>query len=152
MPIGFEVTVAGDYTISRELDYIDSSFEILLEDTLLNTMTDMRTLDYTFNMTSPTEDNSRFIMHYNYNAALGTDDIVYKEKNIKATFLNDELLTSIYLDNLPNSLQIFDMTGREVLNTNFSDRVVTRNLSSGIYIVKYSFENKKHVSKKVIKK
>ena len=87
VPIGFQVITAGDYTISNVSDYIDTSFEILLEDTLLNTMTDLRTLDYTFNVASPTEDNSRFIMHYNYNSTLGVDENEITSNNISSFFL-----------------------------------------------------------------
>lgn len=152
VPLGFEVTSAGDFTISRELDYIDPLFEILLEDTLLNTITDMRLFDYTFNVTGPTEDNSRFIIHYNYNEALGTEDFNPLTKNISVTFINNELLTTVYKEKLPVSVQLFDITGREILKTIFSQSISTRNLSSGIYVVKYNFEDSRYVSKKVIKK
>lgn len=152
VPLGFEVTMSGEYTIWRYEDYIDPDFDIILEDTELNIMTDMRTSDYTFNMTSPAEVNDRFIMHYNYNPTLGIeDDSGVVSKNITAVFSGNELLTKVIQEDQPSGIQIFDLTGREIVNTGFDERIMTRNLSSGIYIVKYNFESKPGVSKKVIK-
>ena len=53
---------------------------------------------------------------------------------------------------LPNTIQLFDITGKEILNTNYKERMVTTNLSSGIYIAKYSFQDSRTITKKVIKK
>ena len=153
VPIGFEVTSAGDYTISIELDYIDSSsFEILLEDTLLNSITDLRTSDYTFNVASPTEDNSRFILHYNYNETLNSEEFVGEPNSIKSFFFNDELITNRSEGLSLLSLQLYDIAGKEILTVNYEDRIYINNLSSGIYIVKYLSENKKIVSRKIIKR
>lgn len=151
--LGYQVTTAGDFTFSRVLDYIDSSFEIMLEDTLLNTMTDMRTSDYTFSVTVPTEDNTRFILHYNYNETLSTDEeFVDESNNINSFFLNDELITKVNIDELPLTIRLFDITGREIINRTFKESVLTRNLTSGIYIVSYTLKGGKINTNKVVKK
>ncbi len=151
VPLGYQVTTAGEYWFSRVLDYIDSNFEIMLEDTLESTMTDLRTSDYNFTVTSPTEDNSRFILHYNYNETLSADEYVEESKNIISLFFNDELITKVNNINEPLSIQLFDITGREMINSSFSETLQTTSLSSGVYIVKYSMNNSKAITKKVIK-
>lgn len=153
VPLGYQVTTAGDYTFSMILEYIDTNFEILLEDTLENTMTDLRVSDYMFIVSEPTEDNNRFILHYNYDETLSTDEFVDESSSgINSFFLNDELITNVEKDlSSPISIQLFDITGKEILNINYENRIQLRNLSSGIYIVNYMFGNSKTVSKKVIK-
>jgi len=152
VPLGFQVTTAGDYTISRVLDYINTDFDILLEDTLLNTYTDLRTSDYTFNLTGPTEDNSRFIMHYNYSGTLGVDDGVVDSNQIQAFFNDTNLVTRSSNAIEINRIQLYDMTSKELINTSFRQSLATGNLSTGIYIVQYSLTDSRSISKKVIKK
>ena len=152
VPLGFEVSTAGDYTISRVLDYINTDFDITLEDTLLNTFTDLRTSDYTFNVTGSIEDNSRFIMHYNYTSTLGVDNDVVDSNQIH-TFFNDNHLVSESHSNIEiDRIQLYDMTGKELINTSFKQSLATGNLSTGIYIVQYSLTDSRSISKKVIKK
>lgn len=152
VPLGFEVLTAGNYTISRVLDFIDPAFEIMLEDTQEGIMTDLRTSDYTFNIPNPIEDNSRFILHYNYNETLGSDDFEIDTIKINSIF-KDEILYSISDNNItPKTIQIFDMSGREIMNTGYHEALTTRNLSTGIYIVKYSLSDSSVITNKVIKK
>ncbi len=151
VPLGFQVTTAGDYTISRVLDYIPTDFEIFLEDTLLNTMTDLRTSDYTFNISSPVEDNNRFIMHYNYSSTLGVNDLVDESNQIRAFFRDNNLVTTTSIGKQIETIQLFDLTGKELLSSTFNETLNTRHLSSGIYIVKYSLQDSGSLTKKVIK-
>ncbi len=153
VPLGFQVTTSGDYTISRVLDYIDTDFEILLEDTLLNTMTDLRTSDYTFNIPGPVENNGRFILHYNYSSTLGTDDFILDSKQIHSFFQDNNLITTTTSNDVEISrMQLYDVTGKELINASFQQSLNTNNLSTGIYIVKYSLTDFRIISKKVIKK
>ncbi len=149
--LGFEVTTAGDFTISRVLDYISTDFEILLEDTLLNTMTDLRTSDYTFNVSGPTEDNSRFIMHYNYSSTLGVNDLIDESKQIRSFFQGSNLITTTSIDSEIENIQLFDIRGKELMRSSFDETLNTRNLSSGMYIVKYSLLDSRIITKKVVK-
>jgi hypothetical protein len=152
VPLGFQVTTAGNYTISRVLDYIPSEFEILLEDTLENTMTNMRTGDYTFNVSSPTEDNSRFILHYNYGSTLSTNDLVDGSKQVRSYLQGNTLKTRANLDQEIETIQLYDITGKELMRSSYRENLNVRSLSSGIYIVNYSLDDSRIISKKVIKK
>ncbi|NNC50242.1 MAG: T9SS type A sorting domain-containing protein [Flaviramulus sp.] len=152
IPLGFEVANSGNYTLSVALEYIDSNFDILLEDKLLNVITDLRTSDYTFDVPNPIEDNSRFVLHYSYNQSLSTEDQVEAVKGVNPFFVNDQLVTKIKNAKLPSTIQLFDITGREIIKTIFNESLQTNSLTTGIYVVKYGFENASSVSKKVIKK
>ncbi len=151
IPLGFEVTSAGDYTIHIVLEYIDPMFEILLEDKLLNVTTDLRQTDYTFNVPTPIEDHDRFVLHYDYNASLETNDLESNINEIHTYFVGDHLVTnSGNLD--PKSIQLFDVVGKEVINVRYNKKLSTKGIGNGLYVVKYSYENSKSLTKKVIKR
>ena len=152
IPLGFEVTSAGDYTIHIVLEYIDPMFEILLEDKLLDITTNLRQSDYTFNIPNPIEDHNRFILHYDYSAQLDINNSEIDENNVHTYFLNDQLMTNVSNELKPSKIQLFDVLGKEVLNVNFKKKVSTINIEPGIYIIKYNFDDAKTVSKKVIKR
>ncbi len=149
--LGFEVINPGDYTISMVLDYVDPAFDIILEDALLTTMTDLRTGDYTFNVASPVEDNSRFILHYNYNSVLSSEEFSDDVNYISSFFYNNQLVTKVNSDTLPNEIQVFDIAGKQILKSNFKEILNVPKISSGIYIIKYSLQDSTVISKKVIK-
>ena len=151
VPLGFQVTTGGDYTISKVLEYIDPAFEILLEDTLENTMTDLKALDYTFNVSGATEDNARFILHYIYSETLSSKDFIEDSDNLSSFFSGNQLITNIKNDELPIVIQLFDISGKEILNSSFSKTIQTQKLSSGLYIVKYSFQKSTVITKKIFK-
>jgi hypothetical protein len=150
--LGYQVTASGDYTILKVLDYIDPNFDIVLEDTMLGVMTDLRSGDYTFNVPSPIEDNERFILHYNYRGALSTEDAIQNSNNISAYFLDDLLISKTENNIVPDKVQLYDISGKDILNVNFKENIFLPKLSSGIYLVKYSFENSSTITKKVIKR
>lgn len=150
--LGFEVVNPGDYTILKVLDYIDPTFDILLEDTLLTTMTDLRTGDYTFNVPSAIEDNSRFILHYNYNSVLSSEEFSDDSNYINSFFSNNHLVTKVNTNSPPREIQVFDIAGKQILKSNFKEILNVPEISSGIYIIKYSLQDSSIISKKVIKR
>ena len=150
--LGFKVINPGDYTIIKFLDYVDPTFDILLEDTFLSTMTNLRTGDYTFNVASPIEDNSRFILHYNYSSVLSSEEFLDDSNYINSFFSNNQLVTKVNSDSLPREIQIFDLAGKQILKSNFKEILNVPKISSGIYIIKYSLPDSSTISKKVIKR
>ena len=150
--LGFEVINPGDYTILKVLDYVDPTFDIILEDTLLSAMTDLRTGDYTFNVASPIEDNSRFILHYNYNSVLSSEGFLDDSNYINSFFSNSQLVSKVNADSLPIEIQVFDLAGKQILKSYFKEILNVPKISSGIYIIKYSLPDSSTISKKVIKR
>ena len=115
-------------------------------------MTDMRNSDYTFNVSSPTEDNSRFIMHYNYGSTLSVNGPEDDSKQVRSYFRGNTLITKANLDNRIKTVQLFDITGKELLRSSFTENLNVRGLTSGIYVINYSLADSRIISKKVIKK
>lgn len=154
IPLGFQVTKSGNYTISIDQEFIDSSFDIYLEDKLENSFTDLRAIDYTFSLTNPTEENNRFSLHYSSITLNVGEAESYKSNTIRAYFLNNKLVTNINNDSLvePIKIELFDITGKKILNIDYNKTIFTgKSLSSGIYIVNYVFEDLSKVSKKLFK-
>ncbi len=152
VPLGYQVVSAGDYTISIVLELIDANFEIILEDTLENTMTNLRLSDYTFTVSSPTEDNSRFMFHYNYSQTLSSNEFIKDSVEVNSYFNNDELVSVLDKKLDPISVSLYDISGKEIFNKEYNNSIMTSNLSSGIYLVKYTLENSNPISKKLIKR
>jgi len=152
VPLGFEVTTAGTYTISISQEHIDSNFDIILDDTQENVQTNLRLSGYTFNLASPTEANDRFILRYIYNVALGVDDTLVDSENVKTFFKNNTLVSLIEGSMLPERVELFDITGKKIVNSIYKERLNINNLSSGLYLVKYSFTDANSLTRKVLKR
>jgi len=152
IPLGIKTSTAGNYTISIEEEFIDSEYLIKLEDTQTSTITDLRVSDYTFSITSTTEENSRFIVHYEYNSTLGIDDII-DENDFKVYFNNDDLNLNIKRGQpLPEYVSVYDLNGKLLLSQTYTPVINTNNLASGIYVIRLNFDGLGVVSRSVIKK
>jgi len=66
IPLGFNASEAGDYSFNIEQEFIDPNFNIILEDTELNTFTDLRLGDYNFTTTEASSSDTRFRLNFNY--------------------------------------------------------------------------------------
>ncbi len=149
--LGIEVTSAGSYTISIDQEYIDTNFDIILDDMELGIQTDLRVFDYTFNLPSATVNNERFILRYNFRNTLGLEDQSIDENQLKVYFDNDLLLTLTKSDNKPSFMSMYDLNGNLILLQDFSKKVITKNLNPGLYIVTYTFKDSQKIVKKVLK-
>ena len=146
IPIGFKVTAAGDYTISIDNEFINSNYLILLEDTQLNSMTDLRLGDYTFNMTTTTEDNSRFILHFNYDASLSDIEVDTPSNSIYTYFDNENLVIRNNTNYPISLLQLHSIKGDMILSkTDNINQIEMSELTSGIYLLRVSYNNKSKI-------
>ncbi len=151
IPLGFQITNAGSYTIHIVLEYIDPNFAIVLEDKTLEVFTDLRQSGYTFNVSNPVEDHNRFVLHYNYGQTLGINDLRELTDSIKCIITSREIVSKVSKVN-PLTISVYDVIGKEILNSDFKERIPIHNIDSRIFIVKYVFENSKTVTKKVVKR
>ena len=152
VPLGIEVVAAGTYTFSIFQEYISTDFDIILDDTQENIQTNLRLSDYSFVLASPAEINDRFILRYNYNQTLSIDDINIPSEQIRTFFEGNDLVSFTSSSNKPASLDIFDINGKKISSSKFTERVNTNSISTGLYLVKYYFENSSSLTKKVIKR
>ncbi|MBT8287122.1 MAG: hypothetical protein KJO00_03825 [Bacteroidia bacterium] len=150
--LGFEVKTAGTYSISIDQEFIDSNFDIILDDLELDVQTDLRLTDYTFNMQGAAENNGRFVLHYSPKETLGLGEATISKKEIKVYFESDRLITILKTQNVPGYITVHDIKGNLKLSQYFEEKIITSNLYSGLYLVTYDFKNGQSLIKKVIKK
>ena len=156
VPLGFRTTINGDFTIN--IDQVDGSLvnqAVFIEDKLTNTITDLKSGNYTFNTVAGTFDD-RFVLKYT-NKTLSLDTID-KEDGILA-FYSNNYKTLIIKNNLAeatvNSVALFNMLGQKIENWDVREseqtdvQIPIKNMSSGIYVVKIK-TTKGESSKKII--
>lgn len=156
IPLGFEAKVAGNYSISRVQDFLDKEYDIILEDKLNNVLTNLRIKDYNFSLSTAVVDNSRFLLHIGYNSKTATNDDEYDTFNFEASkitaYFNANTLNTV--SNLANTaisgIKLYDATGKLIVNTKYANTLSVQ-VSSGVYLVKYTLANGGVVSKKLVK-
>jgi hypothetical protein len=102
-------------------------------------------------LASPTEDNTRFILRYNYNVVLGIDGQAIDTSSIKTFFDGNTLVSRTENLDLPTRIEIHDLTGKKIASSPYKERLNNNDLSTGIYLVEFSFENGSTLTKKVLK-
>jgi hypothetical protein len=153
--LGFRTTINGDFTINiDQTDGLLASQAVFIEDKLTNTITNLKSGNYTFN-TVPGTFNERFVLKYT-NKTLGLDAtekedgiMVFYSKNYKTLIIKNNT------DSVVNSVTLFSMTGQNIENWNVNDgeqsniEIPIKNINSGVYIVKVK-TSKGESSKKII--
>ncbi len=147
--LGGEVTGAADYTLSIDQEFINTDFDIILEDTDQSTMTDLRAGNYTFNLASAQEFNSRFIVHFNYNQVLGIDDVGDGAIELKA-LIEDNVLHTVTNKEGASEITLYDLSGKMVHKAPFAQQTPVPLTAKGLYIVKIAFEDGTSVVRKLI--
>ncbi len=138
VPIGVDAFANAEITISAELNNFPANINVFLEDKLENTFT---RLDATsnFSATLSTDINStgRFYLHTT-SASLSTGNVLDNNPVSIFTTTRDNLrIEGIYSGTA--NVQIFNILGKQVLNTSFEGRgsndINLPVLSNGVYIV-----------------
>jgi len=134
--------------------------EVFLFDSETGLVHDLKNQEYKIHLDKG-EYHKRFMIIYtNPNLISAKDKIVELERlpDVLSIFQNNpatRLEIAVPLDYLPNSISLFDSSGRKIFeskgvnNQNYQE-FSTENLSNGIYIVKITGPNGHIVSKKVI--
>ena len=156
MTLGFRSSSDGNYTINiDQADGLLINQAVYLEDKLTNTVTDLKSGDYTFTTAAGTF-NDRFVLKYT-NKTLSIDE-TDKEDGILVLYSNNYKSLIIHNNDLystVNSVAIFNITGQNIANWEVNDSEQTniqfpiKNTSSGIYIVKVK-TTKGESNKKII--
>jgi hypothetical protein len=143
VPLGYRTTINGDFTIN--IDQVDGSLTnqaVFIEDKLTNTVTDLKSGNYTFNTVAGTF-NERFVLKYT-NKTLSVDE-ADKEDGILVLYSNNYKTLIIHnnvMDAAVNSVVLYNITGQKISNWDVKDseqttiQIPIKNISSGIYIVK----------------
>ena len=137
----------------NELKDVPSNVDIYIYDNLNNTYTDIKNGAFEITLNEGVY-NNRFEVTFN-NAALNIDDTTFNDFNI----FQNNTISELKIVN-PNTLNIkafnlFDVSGKQVLNKNISEvkntyTYSTKSLSDGVYIARISLSNNQVFTKKVI--
>jgi hypothetical protein len=158
IPLGYVVEETGEHTIRITEEYIDSQYQIYLEDTMLETFTNLREEAYTFMITEAGENNTRFKIHYTQSLHLNKDLLpAESEYHIYVDGIKDikVLLRGGLSDASVKGIQVYDIQGRRV--SHFEQALGERktlniaNLNTGFYIVNVTlYDSGKRLTKKII--
>jgi len=158
VPVGFVSDEAGTFTMRITEEYIDSDYDIYLEDTELQTFTNLRTDAYTFTINTPGENNTRFKIHYTQSLHLDKNLLpLESEHHIYVDAVKDiEVLLRGSLSSASvKNVIVYDIQGRRVAileqSINEKGKLNIANLNSGFYIVNIELYNsEKRLTKKII--
>ncbi len=156
--LGFVIDEVGEQTIRITEEHIDSDYDIYLEDTLLNTFTNLREGAYTFTIDTPGENNTRFKVHYTQSLHLDQDLLPEEsEHHIYVDAVKDiEILLRGSMSSASvKSVRVYDIQGRSVamLEQEINERrkLNVANLNSGLYIVNITLYNSdRKLTKKIV--
>ncbi|MFK7748630.1 MAG: T9SS type A sorting domain-containing protein [Kordia sp.] len=150
VPLGYELTSDGSYTISIDAEFLSPDFDIILEDTQENIFTDLRQVPYTFSgMTG--EAHNRFFLNLQYRSGtLNIEDQQATVSNIRAYFLDDSLILETKRTDI-ETVTLFDISGKRVLSSKFSKEIKAKNLTNSMYVVRFTTTSGEKISKKIIK-
>ena len=158
-PIGYDVKIAGNYTISiKSLERIPESTQIILEDTENGTFVDLRKESYTF-YSGRASVKDRFLIHFlpGYTVTdpqLNEDNQTIAENEVQEitkaiTDKADQIQLyaahgSVYIKtsgdyDVQGEVKVFDMNGKEILSRQVDPGFtkVALNVESGYYILSY---------------
>jgi len=155
--LGFVVDTPGEYTIQLDEEHINEKYYIYLRDRQEKKTIDMRSRSYEFTVDSVGENLSRFRLIYTRkkrNNAMKSQELNDEEllTDDLITYVNrtDELIVELEsIDDDIQSVQLFDIRGRNVANFSGSQTKSVSHLQTGIYIAVIGFESGKRVNKKI---
>ncbi|WP_420574748.1 LamG-like jellyroll fold domain-containing protein [Kordia sp.] len=149
IPLGYQVLSSGTYTIQIDAEYLSEDFDIVLEDRYENTFTDLRQTSYSFT-TSPTEENDRFFLKAQYRNTLSIEDAALTTDQVSVLFKGDTLQTITNRTDI-ETITLYDISGKKLLQREYADTIVMPQLSKGVYLVQYTSEDGLLLTKKILK-
>ncbi|WP_430411970.1 T9SS type A sorting domain-containing protein [Kordia sp.] len=149
VPLGYELTTNETYSISIDAEFLDPTFDIILEDRYEGLFTDLRQTTYSFAGTIG-EFNDRFFLKLDRRASLSIKDINNNTTNVHAYFANDILTIHTQKNNF-NRVELFSMTGKSVFTTDFKNKITAKNVARGIYILRCTDTSGTVSIKKIVK-
>ncbi len=150
IPLGVNANQGEQVTISLTDSNINTN--VYLEDVIANTFTLLNTTDYTFTPSSDILDTGRFYLRFD-TPSLSTNESNLDTIQVYSDYNNEQIVIKGLLTS-KTQVSLFDIQGRQILKDdlnirNSSNSLSTKELSTGVYLVKIS-NNVSSISKKVI--
>jgi hypothetical protein len=156
IPIGFRNSAQANYKITvNSMENISEVANVYLHDKSTNLYHDIKNSLYDLTLPAGTY-NTRFEITFK-NGTLGVDEVENKNFIVQQDNANKSLVISNPLQLELANCSVYDLVGRLVfsksqLGTNATYTFPTSDLSSGIYIVKLSTNDKMEMGQKIIVK
>jgi hypothetical protein len=153
IPLVLNRDAGVEFSISFEDSTITEDVGVYLEDTLLETITDLRSEDFTLIPESDLSDMGRFYLRIG-NTSLGGNDLDESYISIYKS-VSDDFVTIEGLSNVEKAnVQLFNIIGQEVLSTALNSnqstqRVSTSGLTTGVYVIRLQADSSV-IAKKII--
>jgi hypothetical protein len=153
IPLVFNRAAGVEFSISFEDATIPERVGIYLQDTLLETLTDLRAEDFTLTPDSDLGDMGRFYIVIG-NTSLGGNDLEASYISIYKAASEDYITIEGLLNVEKANVQLFNIIGQEMLNERIQSHqsiqsISTAGLTTGVYIVRLEADNIT-ITKKVI--
>ena len=152
IPVGVIAEAGKELTFSLEQTNFPTDVKVYLEDRVANTYNEL-TNSKTFKVTlsEALNDVGRFYLHAS-KSSLSVDDNVVSE-NISMYKSNATTLKVVGLPNGTSNIKLFNILGKQVLNTSFTangvKEITLPKLAIGVYIVQLETETSK-LNKKIV--
>jgi hypothetical protein len=152
IPIGLNAVAGKEITFTAEALNLPSGIKVFLEDRETNTFTRLDEVNssYSITLTETTNGIGRFYLHAK-SSVLTTNNIALENVSIYKT--NNETLRIIGLSQGKSNVKLFNILGKQMMNTSFNSNGVKDinlpKLATGVYVVQLENENGK-LNKKII--
>jgi len=154
VPIGIIANDGEEIEFTIETMNLSSDLKVFLEDRQKNIFTqlDIDNAEYKVTLSDATSGTGRFYLHTRSSTVLSSDDLVLSSVSIFKS--NPSTLKIAGLKNGKASISLFNIIGKNVLNTSFVSsngvkEISLPKLAKGVYIVKIKTEKGK-LNKKII--
>lgn len=145
VPVGVNADAGEEITFTANALNIPNGLNVFIEDRELGlyTQLDVANAEYAVTLTSNLNGIGRFYLHTNTQSALSTDSF-----NLNTVSIYKTSTTNLRIAGLQNgnaSLSIFDILGKQVLQTSFEAAgvhdITLPNVKTGVYIIRLSTDN-----------
>jgi hypothetical protein len=152
VPVGVDALANAEITISAQLNNFPANIKVFIEDKLENTFTRLdETSNFSTTLSTNLNSTGRFYLHTT-SASLSTGNVLDNNPVSIFTTTRDNLRI-VGVQSGTANVQIFNILGKQVLNTSFegsgSNNINLPVLSSGVYIVQVKNETGT-INKKVV--
>jgi hypothetical protein len=144
--LGFNMATSGEVTFS--LSNVQDFTEIILEDKVENTFTDLMKDTYTFNYSDEDAEQGRFTIHFNRETLSEVEELtgmnIYSNNN-GVHIISNEKLSNV-------NVVIYSLTGQVIFSNSYEtliNEVINTN-NKGVYILKLTSDDGEVISKLIL--
>lgn len=153
VPVGIKAAAGKEITFTAEAMNLPTDVKVYLEDREMNTVTrlDEANASYKVTLSDALNGTGRFYLHTKAGSVLSTNEVTLQNISVYAT--NNATLRVVGLPSSSSNLKVFNILGKQVLQSTFSStgvkEVALPKLATGVYLVQLETEAGK-LNKKIV--